>query len=116
MLFALVATSLTRARSDMSSPTLLAQVLVPTVLTASVASRVLICASGLAGLKKWVLAGVLVPVGAVTGFFLPFVGLGVLFLMFVLVGSVIAVPIGLAGHLLLRHLLSIWHHSASSPL
>jgi len=115
-LFALVATALTRARSDMFSPALLAQVLVPTVLVAFAASTALISATGLASVGRWALAGVLVPIGAVSGFFSPFLlgpG-GGLFLMFVAAGSAIAVPVGVVGHLLLRYLISRWHYSAGA--
>ena len=116
--FALVAASLTRARTDLLSPLALAQVLVPTLLVTVLASTVLISKNHLAATGKWALAGVLVPIGAVAGFFSPMFLLGPirdggLFLMFVAAGSMLTVPVGIIGHLLLRFLIARRFHSAT---
>src|SRR5512147_1871039 len=114
--FALIATALTRVRVDLVRFGPLLQVLLPTVLVAFLASMVLISPTRLASLSAWVLAGVLVPMGAVVGYFSPMflfnpIGSAGLFLVFVAAGSMIVVPVGVVGHLLLRFLIARRFHS-----
>jgi hypothetical protein len=114
--FALIAAALTRARVDLLRFGPLLQVLLPTVLVAFLASIVLISSTRLASLSAWVLAGVLVPMGAVVAYFSPMflfnpMGNAELFLMLVAAGSMIVVPVGVVGHLLLRFLIARRFHS-----
>jgi hypothetical protein len=112
--FALMAAGLT-ARRNGFGPLFVFTVAFPTMLVACIAALDLITEEGVATFRAWLLAGVFVPVAAVIGF----LGTGSLinliltghwgphplFLLEVLVGSMITVPVGLAGHVLLRWLI-----------
>src|SRR5688572_25757684 len=105
--FALVAIALTRARGDLRDATFLCQVLIPTVLVACCTSLLLISSGRIASTRAWVLAGVLVPVCSLIGFFAPIaitspVGVQGLGLPILLMASIVIVPVGVAGHLLIR--------------
>lgn len=108
--FALLAAAVTKLRSDLSSWLTLLAIVLPTGFVAGIASSRLVRRNHVAALRSWIVAGVLVPIAAVVGFmeatFLVERQTGSeeqrLYLSAVAVGALIAVPVGLAGHLLLR--------------
>jgi hypothetical protein len=107
VVFALVTVALTRAQGGLRDAAFLVQVLAPTMLVACYASSVLISSDRVAGVRDWVLAGVLVPIGALIGFLAPLAlarpqGLGSLGVPMLVIGSIVVVPAGVVGHLVIR--------------
>jgi hypothetical protein len=112
--FALIAAGLT-ARRNGFGPLFVFTVVFPTALVACVASLELISENSVATLRAWLLAGVLVPVVAVIGFFetssvvnlilTGYWSTHALFWLAVMVGAMITTPVSLVGHLLLRWLI-----------
>jgi hypothetical protein len=104
--FALIAVAITRARADLLDPRFLVDVLSPTIAVSLVACFFVVGPARVASFPIWLLAGVLVPIGSVVGYLVP-VHLAADFrvnelLWFeIVVASLITVPVGLVGHLVL---------------
>jgi hypothetical protein len=109
--FALVAAASTRLRDtwDLWIPL---TVVLPTALAAIAASLKLVRPNGVAAPTTWLIAGVVVPMVAVIGFMeANFLGTYIAsghtgpranYWFAVVVGSMVTVPVGLLGHLVLR--------------
>jgi hypothetical protein len=113
--FALLAALRTRLRNNFDLETA-STIVLPTALVAAVAAPRLIVPGGLAPAGTWGAAAVVVPIAAVLGYFVTnsliayvltgYGGGGSLFGLVLVVASVFTVPVSLAGHFVIRLILS----------